>query len=52
MSKKELLEKTYSSACAAMHALNEFLAHVDKSCDDESRGDYQHLKAIGNRIYE
>lgn len=52
MSKEELLETKFESACAAMQALEEFLQDVDNSWKDETRADYQNLKAIGNRIYE
>ena len=52
MSKEELLQKTFDSSCDAMTALAQFLDDVDKSCKDETRGSYQHLKVIGNRIFE
>lgn len=52
MSKKELLEKTYESACDAMNALEQFLQEVDSSATNETRANYQHLRAIGNRIFD
>lgn len=52
MTKKELLETTFESSCDAMHALNEFLINIDKSFKDEKRSDYQHLRVIGNRIFD
>lgn len=52
MSKEELLSTTYESACAAMYALEEFLQEVDNFWSDETRGDYQNLRAIGNRVFE
>ena len=52
MSKEELLSTTYESASDAMHALEKFLQEVDNSWSDETRGDYQNLRAIGNRIFE
>ena len=52
MSKEELLATTYESAYEAMLALVEFLREVDNSWKDETRGDYQNLRVIGNRIFE
>lgn len=52
MSKEELLSTAYESAYDAMNALKEFLQDVDNSSKDENRGNYQHLRVIGNRIYE
>lgn len=52
MSKEELLEKEFDSACDAMYALNKFLHDVDNSYKDENRGDYQNLRVIGNRIFD
>ena len=51
MTKEILLSTTFESACQAMTALNAFLESVDARPDD-SRANYQHLRAIGNRIYE
>lgn len=52
MSKEELLTKTFDSACDAMRALAQFLEDTDNSCKDENRGAYQHLRVVGNRIFE
>lgn len=52
MSKKELLETEFNSACEAMYALSEFLQEVANSPKDENQGNYQHLRAIGNRIFD
>lgn len=52
ISKEELLACTYPSAYEAMHALEQFLQDIESSWSDEGRGNYQHLKVIGNRIYE
>lgn len=52
LSKEELLACTYASACEAMYALEQFLQDIDSSWEDEGIGNYQHLKVIGNRIYE
>ncbi len=52
MSKEELLSTTYESVPDAMYALEIFLQEVDNSCSDETRGDYQNLRVIGNRIFE
>lgn len=52
MSKEELLETEFDSACDAMNALAEFLQEVDDSYKDENRGNYQHLRVIGNRIFD
>ncbi len=52
MTVEQLLEKTYQSSCEAMETLEQFLYDVDNSSSDESRGNYQHLKVIGNRIFD
>lgn len=52
MSKEELLETEFDSAYDAMHALSQFLQEVDSSLEDESQGNYQHLRVIGNRIFD
>lgn len=52
MSKEELLKTEFDSACDAMYALNDFLHDVDNSHKDENRSDYQHLRVIGNRIFD
>lgn len=52
MTKKELLETTFDSAYDAMYALADFLRSVDESIEEETRGSYQHLRVIGNRIFE
>lgn len=52
MSKDELLSTTFESACDAMFALSDFLQDIDNSCSDETRGNYQNLRVIGNRIFE
>ena len=52
MTKEELLEKPFDSACDAMYALNKFLREIEKYSTTESVKDYQHLRVIGNRIYE
>ena len=51
MTKEELLRTEFSSAFDAMNALNDFLKSIDNSPND-SRGNYQNLRAIGNRVYE
>ena len=51
MTKDELLNKEFASACEAMIALNAFLESVD-SLPSDSRVNYQNLRAIGNKIYE
>lgn len=52
MSKEELLETEFDSAYDAMYALADFLQEVDNSWQDENRSNYQHLRAIGNRIFD
>lgn len=52
MSKEELLETHYESACDAMHALEKFLQELDNSSSTENRGNYQNLKVVGNRIFD
>lgn len=52
MSKEELLKTEFDSACAAMQALEDFLQDIDNSRVNDSRGNYQNLKVIGNRIYD
>lgn len=52
MSKEELLATEFDSAYDAMYALADFLRDVDSSSKDETRGNYQNLRAIGNRIFE
>lgn len=52
MSKEELLTTEFNSACDAMYALANFLQEVDDSSEDESRGSYQHLRVVGNRIFD
>lgn len=52
MSKEKLLETEFDSACDAMTALAEFLQEVDDSYKDENRSNYQHLRVIGNRIFD
>lgn len=52
MSKEELLETEFDSACDAMYALADFLNEVDSSSNDETRSNYQNLRAIGNRIFD
>lgn len=52
MSKEELLETEFDSASDAMYALADFLDDVDSSSKDENRGNYQHLRVIGNRIFD
>ena len=53
MSKEELLATEFDSACDAMYALADFLRDVDSSSKDgETRGKYQNLRVIGNRIFE
>lgn len=49
---EELLTTEYASACDAMNALEDFLQEVDKHFSSESRGNYQNLYALGNRIYK
>lgn len=51
MTKEELLSTEFASACDAMNALNKFLMIID-SLPNDSRNNYQNLKAIGNRVYE
>lgn len=51
MSKEELLSTEFKSAPEAMHALAAFLDEVDKSWE-ETRGKYQNLRVIGNKIFE
>lgn len=51
MSKEELLNTTFNSAPEAMHALTAFLDEIDESWN-ETRGNYQHLRVIGNKIFE
>ena len=41
-----------SSANDAMYALADFLNEVDSSSNDETRSNYQNLRAIGNRIFD
>ena len=50
--KRILLSKTYASAVEAREALNNFLRDVDSISCEETRGNYQHLRAIGNRIFD
>lgn len=52
MSKEELLATEFNSAYDAMYALADFLDEVDSSSKNETRANYQHLRAIGNRIFE
>ena len=52
MSKEELLETTFDSACDAMYALEEFLNSFVPSKEGCTRGELQGLRVIGNRIYE
>ena len=52
MSKEELLTTEFDSACDAMYALDNFLQEVENSSEDESRGNYQHLRVVGNRIFD
>lgn len=52
MSKEELLKTEFNSACDAMKALADFLQEVDNSFQDETRGKYQNLRVIGNRVFE
>lgn len=52
MSKKELLEKDYESACAAMQALEEFLKSFDPEKEECTRSELQGLRVVGNKIYE
>lgn len=52
MSKEELLEKEFDSAYDAMYALIDFLKEIDESSLYKTRNDYQHLRVIGNRIFE
>lgn len=52
MLKEELLETEFDSSYDAMHALAKFLQEIDNSWKDESRNDYQHLRVIGNRIFD
>lgn len=52
MSKEELLETEFASACDAMYALADFLDDVDSSSKDETRANYQHLRVVGNRIFD
>ena len=51
MSKEELLSTEFKSAPEAMQALCDFLDEVDKSWN-ETRGNYQTLRVIGNQIFE
>lgn len=52
MSKEKLLETTFSSVYEAMYALSTFLDEVDESLEEETRGNYQNLRVIGNKIFE
>lgn len=52
MTLEQLLATIYKSPCDAMYELENFLNEIDKSISDENRGDYQHLKVIGNQIFE
>ena len=48
--KEKLLKKSFPSVCEAMHALEEFLKFADAY--NNSRKDFLHLRAVGNRICE
>lgn len=48
--RKELLSTPFSSAFAAMKALEDFLQEVDSSWKDETRAKHQDLRVIGNMI--
>lgn len=53
MTKEELLSTTFDSAPEAMHALEEFLKELNNNpLSSEGPGNYQHLRVIGNRVFE
>ena len=52
MSKDELLKTEFNSAHDAMYALALFLQEVYDSNEDANSSEYQHLRGIGNRIFD